>query len=691
MATVQDIYQQILNRRADPEGLLYWQNQFGNEVDANELAQFTRAAAPEIAQRDAASYAARTPAADIQALYQQNLGRAAEPAGLLYWQNKFGPTVDATEVAEFRAAAAPEISARNTAATNTAAANTAATNTAAANTAATNTAATNTAAANTAATNTAAANTAATNTAATTRTRTAVEDLYQTVLRREGDPTGLAYWQNRFGNEVDANELAQFRAAAANELAAQTVAAGGRTAVQDLYRTELNREGDPAGLAYWQNRFGTEVDANELAIFRAAAAGERTTRGILPGGGAATTTPAATVSTALTGQNQVVAQTNPFANALQGFPSNFQAYQSIPLGSQYSYGRAAPNTSGIVGTATGIGVPALYGQILGRPGETEGVNYWTNKFGPTIDANEITEFQTAAAAELAKQTPASPYQNIMGQSARGFTNPYANYVGGQALGGYDPGLYGRIQTADNAATAAADAAAAAEAARLAALGGGGGDGGDGGDDGGDGGGNGSGAASGDCVDPNVHILLSDRSTVRAGDLKVGDMLHTLHDETFVYGDFPVEYVNILQRPKVEAQFDDGQKIIISITHKFLTADNKWEKISDIEIGTSIRGFGDVTKKLVSITDVGIGPVIEMVVTDAHTYISEGLVSHNKFYGGLITNVSGRDPAGPDDGAVNLDLGEYVIKKSSVKKYGRGLLDMINEGKVPAKKMKSLLG
>jgi hypothetical protein len=58
------------------------------------------------------------------------------------------------------------------------------------------------------------------------------------------------------------------------------------------------------------------------------------------------------------------------------------------------------------------------------------------------------------------------------------------------------------------------------------------------------------------------------------------------------------------------------------------------------------------------------------------------------HGGLMF---GPNPKGPDDGAVNLDLGEYVIKKSSVNKYGRGLLDMINEGKVPAKKMKSLLG
>jgi hypothetical protein len=58
------------------------------------------------------------------------------------------------------------------------------------------------------------------------------------------------------------------------------------------------------------------------------------------------------------------------------------------------------------------------------------------------------------------------------------------------------------------------------------------------------------------------------------------------------------------------------------------------------------------------------------------------------HGGLMF---GANPPGPDDGAVNLDIGEYVIKKSSVNKYGKGLLDMINEGKVPAKKMKSLLG
>ena len=73
---------------------------------------------------------------------------------------------------------------------------------------------------------------------------------------------------------------------------------------------------------------------------------------------------------------------------------------------------------------------------------------------------------------------------------------------------------------------------------------------------------------------------------------------------------------------------------------------------------------------------------------SYTGTGGGMAKGGMVHGGLM---SGPNPAGPDDGAVNLDIGEYVIKKSSVNKYGRGLLDMINEGKVPAKKMKSLLG
>ena len=70
--------------------------------------------------------------------------------------------------------------------------------------------------------------------------------------------------------------------------------------------------------------------------------------------------------------------------------------------------------------------------------------------------------------------------------------------------------------------------------------------------------------------------------------------------------------------------------------------------------------------------------------------SDGSPGSGAAMGGLITSVFGPDPAGPDEGQVNMMRGEYVIRKSSVNKYGKGLLDMINEGKVPAKKIRSLL-
>ena len=51
MPTVNEIYQQVLGRPAEPEGLAYWKSVFGDYVDDTELAQFKTAAAPELAQR----------------------------------------------------------------------------------------------------------------------------------------------------------------------------------------------------------------------------------------------------------------------------------------------------------------------------------------------------------------------------------------------------------------------------------------------------------------------------------------------------------------------------------------------------------------------------------------------------------------------------------------------------------------
>jgi hypothetical protein len=167
---------------------------------------------------------------------------------------------------------------------------------------------------------------------------------------------------------------------------------------------------------------------------------------------------------------------------------------------------------------------------------------------------------------------ASPYSMVMGQM-QPFQNPYANFVPGTALGGYNPNLYSDI--AKRNADAAVKAAADAKAANDALLAGGS-------------------AGPGDATSAAAAASAADSAAAAAA----------------------------------------------------------------------------------SATGTAPG--------------SDGTPGSGAAMGGLITNVFGPDPAGPDEGQVNMMRGEYVIKKSSVNKYGRGLLDMINEGKVPAKKIRSLL-
>ncbi len=76
---------------------------------------------------------------------------------------------------------------------------------------------------------------------------------------------------------------------------------------------------------------------------------------------------------------------------------------------------------------------------------------------------------------------------------------------------------------------------------------------------------------------------------------------------------------------------------------------------------------------------------------AATAAQQTAMDYGGFDGGLITKVMGPKPPTPDDGTMFVQKGEYIVKKDAVNKYGKGLLDKVNEGKIPASKMKSLLG
>jgi hypothetical protein len=139
---------------------------------------------------------------------------------------------------------------------------------------------------------------------------------------------------------------------------------------------------------------------------------------------------------------------------------------------------------------------------------------------------------------------------------------------------------------------------------------------------------------GGCPDPDTLIFCEDSHWVRAGDLNVGDKVITIHEHSREPGTFKILEAERMIQPKVEIEFANGKKLKVSSTHKFLMSDDSWKKVCDISVGESVMGMNyDViydlsSKEIVSITDIGDGEVIKFEIDQAHTYITEGLISHN---------------------------------------------------------------
>jgi len=198
--TVDQLYQQILGRAPEAEGLQYWQQQFGNTIDPTEVAQFRQGAAPELAARNAAasgSSAAATPSglSSVSDLYQQVLGRAPEAEGLAYWQQQFGNTIDPTEIAQFRQSAAPELAITGYRPTSSALPSVV----------------------DTTSTSTLPV-TQTSSTTLATQSEDPIVKLYQDVLGRTPSQAEIINWRGQFGDTVDANEEAIFEEAAGPEL-----------------------------------------------------------------------------------------------------------------------------------------------------------------------------------------------------------------------------------------------------------------------------------------------------------------------------------------------------------------------------------------------------------------------------------------------------------------------------------------
>lgn len=114
---------------------------------------------------------------------------------------------------------------------------------------------------------------------------------------------------------------------------------------------------------------------------------------------------------------------------------------------------------------------------------------------------------------------------------------------------------------------------------------------------------------GNCPTIDTPILMADRTTKAAGDLKVGDEVFTRHEIGFRWGSYPVEAITIADSDDVWEATVGGKSLRATGDHLVYTGE--WQAMRDI--GTKIDGTFQVAK---------------ITVTSAHTYVSNGILSHN---------------------------------------------------------------
>lgn len=114
---------------------------------------------------------------------------------------------------------------------------------------------------------------------------------------------------------------------------------------------------------------------------------------------------------------------------------------------------------------------------------------------------------------------------------------------------------------------------------------------------------------GTCPTVDTPILMADRSEKPAGNIVVGDKVWTRHERTLRWAAYPVEAVTIVDSDDVWDATIGGK--LLRATGGHLVYTGEWVEMRTI--GTKLAGTHQVVK---------------ITVTDAHTYVSNGILSHN---------------------------------------------------------------
>ena len=588
-----------------------------------------------------------------------------------------------------------------------------------------------------------------------------IQSAYERVLGRTPSADEVAYWQSTFGNSVDPVELSTFSVAAQPELAA---AAPTNTAVRDMYQQVLGRAPDASGLQYFADRFGTSIDPTELGIFQSMAAEEVAANaardagtgtgdmvdmavtvygpdGTFYGSPAAaraagvtnyTMQPPATAATTTTGMSiadayQRVLGRAPSASEVTYWQSQFGSDVDPTELSTFS---VAAQPERAAAPTTNNAIRQMYLSVLGREPDASGLQYFADRFGTDVDANELGIFKGMATQEInanaarnagtttgtgttttrtgttttgtvqpitrpttprqvtgtqlapaqvtntaitgtpfrniytpstmqqnaptlaqinAASQSANPYQSLMALTPQRTLSPaYAAQAGQTAantnLGGFNPAVYkppAATTTTGGGLLTTVEQPGSADTSTGTGM-------------------------AGINNQAALSAALSDLGFAGLGQAlatSVGNQLSSLTEADILGGNYSLP--GAISSPVSSSN-------VVGTSLGPLGAISSPVSSSNV-VGSDIGDFGGTG---------GLGGAYSGGSSDPALNYKGGLITRQK--------VKGPNPPGPDDGYSGLDIGEYVIKKSAVKKYGANIFEQINAGRIPAQRMKSLL-
>ena len=232
-----------------------------------------------------------------------------------------------------------------------------------------------------------------------------VEDLYTNILGRAPDAGGLAFWQQGFGDTIDANEIASFRQAAQAELANRTPAEQLQLAPNLVSNTGATSLGNVGDINYVAKDPGIIKDTNQYFAANpdVAAAYQTNSYGMTPEQFAQThydkygSTEQRSSPLTTTSNSNAYLLANPdvaaaYAKNSYGMtPAELATYHSTTYGNAEQ--RATP-----IAEAQNM-VANMYRNVLGRDPDPEGLTFWSNAIAAGRSPESIyKDFLTSARA-----------------------------------------------------------------------------------------------------------------------------------------------------------------------------------------------------------------------------------------------------------------------------------------------------